>query len=260
MKGIFSRMMLVGRVTVFTVGLTVTLAVMFGVATVAVAAAPGDPFRLGRANIIDKLSVLRGSVNSAMLRVINRGEGTALELFVKPGNPPLTVNSGVKVNNLNADRLDGQDSSAFLESDGKAADADKLDGRELSTGRVTRDQPPNSASAFTLLQSGPLSLVGTCENNPSGARARVDIRSAETNSAVSAYSVQLRGVERYPLGPGFTSQIASTGGGRFTPVSGAVDHAAYSAVAQNGDILQGEAFAGVNMQGNTCVFSASGIG
>lgn len=181
MKGIFSRMMLVGRVTVFTVGLTVTLAVMFGVATVAVAAAPGDPFRLGRANTIDKLSVLR---------VINRGEGTALELFVKPGNP---VNSGVKVNNLNADRLDGQDSSAFLESGGKAADADKLDGRELSTGRITRNQDPNSA--FTLLRSGPLSLVGTCENNPSGARARFDIRSAETNSAVSAYSVQQRRLE-----------------------------------------------------------------
>jgi len=39
-----------------------------------------------------------------------------------------------------------------------------------------------------------------------------------------------------------------------------VDHASYSAVAPNADTLQGEVFAGVNVQGNTCVFSASAIG
>jgi len=42
--------------------------------------------------------------------------------------------------------------------------------------------------------------------------------------------------------------------------TGAVDHAGYSAVAPNGDTLRGEVFAGVNLQGDACVFSASGIG
>jgi hypothetical protein len=50
--------------------------------------------------------------------------------------------------------------------------------------------------------------------------------------------------------------IASTG---LITAATAVDHATYSAVAPNGDTLQGEVFAGVNVQGSTCVFSASGI-
>lgn len=51
-----------------------------------------------------------------MLQVTNNDSGsddTALDLNVQSGEPPMTVNSTTKVTNLNADRLDGQNSSAF---------------------------------------------------------------------------------------------------------------------------------------------------
>ena len=40
----------------------------------------------------------------------NTGGGPGLKAIVNPGAPPLAVNSGVKVANLNADLLDGLDS------------------------------------------------------------------------------------------------------------------------------------------------------
>ncbi len=107
----------VGRATVFLVGLAVVLAVVLGVATAALAAVPGDPFKLGKFNSIDRLSVLAGSVATPMLKVDNNGTGTALNLEVGPSIaipttqtvPPMTVNSQVKVRHLNADKVDGRD-------------------------------------------------------------------------------------------------------------------------------------------------------
>jgi hypothetical protein len=46
-------------------------------------------------------------------RFILRSPFAALDLNVQSGEPPMTVNSQAKVNNLNADRLDGQNPSAF---------------------------------------------------------------------------------------------------------------------------------------------------
>lgn len=39
---------------------------------------------------------------------------TALDLQVEPGKAPMKVNSATQVANLNADKIDGQDSSAFM--------------------------------------------------------------------------------------------------------------------------------------------------
>jgi hypothetical protein len=60
------------------------------------------------------------------------GGASALGLAVDSGKPPFTTNSGTKVDNLNADRLDGHDSSYFLPVFGKAADANALDGIDSS--------------------------------------------------------------------------------------------------------------------------------
>jgi hypothetical protein len=98
--------MWIGKATVFAVGLAVVLAVILGVATAAMAAAPGDPFRLGKSNVVNKVSTL-----------VKRGAGPALSLKVRGGQPPLAVNSGGRVKNLNADRVDGKDSSAFAPAD-----------------------------------------------------------------------------------------------------------------------------------------------
>jgi hypothetical protein len=104
-----------GRATIFAVGLAVILAVVLGIATTALAAVPGDPFRLGRINSIDRLSTLVGTTANAMLRVDNNGTGPALSLEAGAASPPIVVNAAAgKATNLDADEFDGKDSSAFL--------------------------------------------------------------------------------------------------------------------------------------------------
>lgn len=112
-KSIHSGAMRVGRATVFCVGLAVIVAVVLGVATVALAAVPGDPFRLGQLNTINALTRLVGDRAGALLQLDNNSEATgarALDLRVEPGKAPMTVNASAgKATNLNADRLDGRD-------------------------------------------------------------------------------------------------------------------------------------------------------
>jgi hypothetical protein len=111
---VFSKVMWVGRATVFLVGLAVILALIFGVATAAFAALskPGDPFKLGVVNEINRLTTLVGAKAGALLKVDNNGTGPALQLEAGAGKPPLVVkaDSGTATN-LSADRLDGMDSS-----------------------------------------------------------------------------------------------------------------------------------------------------
>ena len=124
LKGAASKVMWVGRATVFLVGLAVILAVVFGVASRALAA-NGDPWLLGRANnAATSVTALVADVanpNQAALQVRNAGEGPALDLRVgEPGvGPPaetvapMRVNSQAVVPNLNAAEVDGKDASEF---------------------------------------------------------------------------------------------------------------------------------------------------
>lgn len=115
-----SKVMWVGRVVVFLVGLAVILALVVGV-TSAAFAANGKPFLLGKKNVASAISTL-----------VKRGPGPALNLQVRANQPPLKVNSTRKVARLNADKLDGQDASAFLGITQKAADSEQLDGQDSS--------------------------------------------------------------------------------------------------------------------------------
>jgi hypothetical protein len=118
LRGAASKVMWVGRATVFLVGLAVILALLFGVASAALGA-NGNPFLLGRENVASQVS-----------RLVKHGPGPALKLGVQDGQPPLAVNSDAPVANLNADKVDGEDSSAFLPVNGTAANADKVDGQD----------------------------------------------------------------------------------------------------------------------------------
>src|SRR5215204_241513 len=100
-RTVASKVMWVGRATVFMVGLSVILALVLGAATAAFGA-NGDFFKVGRANFASAVSVLDKS-----------GAGPALRLLVDSG-PPLAVNSSARVANLNADKLDGTDSSGLV--------------------------------------------------------------------------------------------------------------------------------------------------
>ncbi len=110
-----SKVMWVGRATVFLVGLAVILALVFGVASMALGA-NGDFFKVGRTNIASAVSTLDKS-----------GAGPALRLLVDSG-APLAVNSTTKVASLNADRVDNREASSFANGlGGVATNADKLD-------------------------------------------------------------------------------------------------------------------------------------
>lgn len=103
-----------GRTTATTIGVAVLLAVLLGVGTTALAAVPGDPFKLGRTNTIDNLSTVIGSTSGALLRINNNGGGPALDLRVEEGRAPLNVNSNTRVSGLNADRVDDHDANDFV--------------------------------------------------------------------------------------------------------------------------------------------------
>jgi hypothetical protein len=78
----------------------------------------GGVFNLGQDNTVNKTSTLRNTsaFTGPQLQVKNTAGGAALDLQVNAGKPPLTVNSDAKVAKLNADKLDGLDSSAFARS------------------------------------------------------------------------------------------------------------------------------------------------
>lgn len=160
-KSIFHKVMWVGRAAVFTVGLAVTLALMLGVTTAALAAAPGDPFKLGKINTLNRLSTLVGSTANAMLKVDNNGTGTALDLQVQPGKAPMKVNSDTQVANLNADRLDGNTAENFYFYDEKVNDSEKLDGKDSTnflTSSVYSRQAQGTGNAGTTN-----ALIASCD-------------------------------------------------------------------------------------------------
>lgn len=160
-KSIFSKVMFVGRATTFTVGLAVTLALLLGIATAALAAVPGDPFKVGRTNTINRLSVLVGSTVDAMLRVDNNGAGTALDLRVEPGQAPMKVNSDAQVRNLNADELDGKTAGDFYFYNEKVQDSEQLDGKDST------DFLPSSIYSRQVSRTGNVGttnfLIASCD-------------------------------------------------------------------------------------------------
>lgn len=85
----------------------------------AVAAQVGDALRLGESNRLNGQTILRGRA-LANLTIISdaRGDtnGTALDLRVREGNPPMRVNSSDRVDGLNADLLDGRHANQFVAS------------------------------------------------------------------------------------------------------------------------------------------------
>jgi hypothetical protein len=110
-KTIFKKVMWLGRATTFLAGLAVILALTAGVASTALAGTGvGSAFNLGKTNTVSAISSLVGSVSGSNLLIDNNSTNsaaTALNLQVEAGKAPMKVNSGTKVANLNADKIDG---------------------------------------------------------------------------------------------------------------------------------------------------------
>lgn len=129
---------------------------LLGLASTALAGSGiGGVFNLGVVNTVNALTTLTGSLNARLLQVTNTstgagagaigainkgagastiraqndGNGPALGLFVTNNVPPIVTNSNGKVTNLNADSLDGLDSSNFLPANGTASNSLRLGGQ-----------------------------------------------------------------------------------------------------------------------------------
>jgi len=114
-RTVASKVMWVGRATVFLVGLALILALTVGVISTAFAGTGlGARFDLGKTNTVNAVSKLVGSVAGPSLLIDNNSTNsaaTALDLQVEAGKAPMKVNRTTKVANLNADKLDGLDAS-----------------------------------------------------------------------------------------------------------------------------------------------------
>ncbi|BEP13823.1 hypothetical protein acdb102_21340 [Acidothermaceae bacterium B102] len=106
----------VSRTGSFVTGVVVTLMVGGGTAM----ATGGAPVLLG---VNNHARTTTGLSDSA---------GTPLSLTAKKGSPPLKVSNDVKVKHLDADLLDGRDSSDFLGSSGTATNSARLGGQPAS--------------------------------------------------------------------------------------------------------------------------------
>ena len=98
---------------------------------------------------VDGSSFLIGRVNTASrITTLNNPSGSALSLLSNPTSAPLRVNSHVKVPQLNADLLDGRDSSSFALASGRTG---------VIVGNIADDDDlPNTAQcpAGTLATGG----------------------------------------------------------------------------------------------------------
>lgn len=149
----------------------------------------GGIFNIGVTNSVNRQSALVGKATGAMLRVRNNGSGPAASFQVAAGKAPFAVNSNVKVGNLNADMLDGVDSSGFYAAGSKvvdsvhadnatnaghagnadhAADAAKLGGipaSEYLQGHSVAYLASSGDWAATILELGDLTLQAQCRSN-----------------------------------------------------------------------------------------------
>lgn len=112
MKTILSRLWWLGRGTATMMGVVMMLALTVALASTALAGTGiGAPFDLGKTNTVNAVTRLVGSVGGPSLTIDNNstiGAATALNLQVEAGKAPMKVNSGAKVADLNADKVDGK--------------------------------------------------------------------------------------------------------------------------------------------------------
>jgi hypothetical protein len=150
-RSIFSKVMWVGRATVFVVGLAVILALTVGLATTALAGTGvGARFQLGQTNTVNAITKLVGSVAGPSLQIDNNStnaNATALDLQVEAGKAPMQVNSETKVANLNADKLDGLDSGAFLGPTAQLPTPTNWTTRTLASSSELSRRPPTQTSS-----------------------------------------------------------------------------------------------------------------
>jgi len=129
-----SKVAWVGRTASMVFGLALVLALLFGVASFALAGTGlNSVFNLGVKNTVDAMTQLVSDPGTGpagpMLRIDNNSSATGatgLQILTEAGKPPMKVNSQARVANLNAALAGRADSAA------SADNADMLDGKAIS--------------------------------------------------------------------------------------------------------------------------------
>jgi hypothetical protein len=119
----------------------------------------GGVFNLGKSNSVGATTTLTGSTKGAQLQVTNSSKDPAaagVAITVSAGTPPIKVSSNTKVRNLNADSLDGQDSTAFQHSITGGCGNGTAIAQIASDGSVTC-----SSSAILAIAQTPAAGTGT---------------------------------------------------------------------------------------------------
>lgn len=177
---------------------------------------------LGQPNSAAAPTALTAPVAGPAFELSNAGgnsAATALSLNVASGHPPLTVNSDSKVASLNADKLDGVDSSGFYAAGSKVSDSQHADTASgLSCNACVSDSQVSpglmkrvhwvgdfgQSSSFTI---GAMELkvecndsdisLGTIDRDPNGKWAIATVSyNSYTRSTVSPYA-QSQGDDGY---------------------------------------------------------------
>lgn len=188
------------RATTVVVGLAIMLALVAGVASAAFGANGGN-FILGVLNKATDKTQLNGNVSGGPALQVNNNSSTggsrALQLGVAQNRPPLVVNANAgKAVNLNADKLDGQEGSAFLGANQKAADSELLDGKDSTQfaphvlfARVFSNgslDTGNSSHAESSFRSGPGVYVVNFDRNI-GSEACVAIAEPQVQALTATF-------------------------------------------------------------------------
>jgi hypothetical protein len=158
-----SKAVRIARGTALALGATVMLALILGVATTALAGTGvGAPFNLGQVNKVNAVSKLVGGIAGSMLVVDNNGSGSALDLQVGPSTTapadksvaPMKVDSQARVDNLNADELDGKDSSQFMTASTYFSQSPLTSGQDIGNGTGIRHAEWSCDPGDQLLTGG----------------------------------------------------------------------------------------------------------
>jgi hypothetical protein len=177
-------------------------------------AATGGNLILGKSNSASSKTALSAPVSDKALQLTNTSTAagaTALGLNVASSHAPFTVNSGTQVKHLNADKLDGLDSSAFYSS----ANVKPL---SFSASSCTNASDPGCSTNFSL---GNLSLHVSCFMN-AATDPELEISNTSPTYAASAEYVKSNNSAVYsavpPSNPGLVD-LAEVGN---TEVQGSI--------------------------------------
>jgi hypothetical protein len=134
-----SKVMWVGRATIFMVGLAVVLFLTLAIVAQAADAARVPSLKKGVVNTVKSMTTLVGTLTDPILKLDNNGTGPALQLEAGANQPPLVVNA-----------------DAGTATNLKAADSEKLDGKtsgDFATQAGLNSEANTRASADTTLSN-----------------------------------------------------------------------------------------------------------